>query len=277
MADPVVTALREAAAHRGFRLLASRVRTPGKGDYGKFGLTDPKGKPVLGVGDDGLSASAGDIEAFLRRGDVEFWRQSAAAPAPARPKRTRATPAREGHEPAGAARRAKTSRRQPARKPAPVPSGKERREPKREPPPLRYRSAVPGDASGLDALLGLKGDARGDAGHRMAACRKAGGGVLVAERGTTLVACLAWLPVPALHRAPSGRIATLLVAERRRREGIGTALVEQAAGLLAKAGCASIEAMSDIEIRSAHGFFRKLGFEETSYRFARRLDKQSRK
>lgn len=116
-----------------------------------------------------------------------------------------------------------------------MPSGKERREPKREPPPLRYRSAVPSDATGLDALLGLKGGA-GDVGHRMAACRKAGGGVLVAERGTTLVACLAWLPVPALHRAPSGRIATLLVAERHRREGIGTALVEQAAGLLAKAG-----------------------------------------
>lgn len=29
--------------------------------------------------------------------------------------------------------------------------------------------------------------------------------------------------------------------------------------------------MSNIDIRSAHGFFRRLGFAETSYRFAKTL------
>lgn len=273
MADSVVTALREAAAHRGFRLLASRVRTPGKGDYGKFGLMDRKGKPVLGVDEEGLSATADEIEAFLRRSEIDYWKRSAAAPGPKPAKRSKAAPDPVVEpEPAGMARRAKIPEDRPrAERPVPVAIGRERRVPNPE-PPLRYRLAKAGDAAGLATLLGLEGKAGSEIAGRIAACRKAGGGVLLAERGVP-VGCLAWFPVPALHRAPAGRIATLLVAGRHRREGIGTALVEQAAGLLAKAGCASIEAMSDIDIRSAHDFFRKLGFDETSYRFARSLDK----
>ena len=90
MADPTVTALREAATHRGYRLVASRKRTPGTGDYGKFGLTDPKGRPVLGLGGDGLTASAAEIEDYLRDGEIETWKKSArlvpaAAPAKKRP------------------------------------------------------------------------------------------------------------------------------------------------------------------------------------------------
>jgi hypothetical protein len=46
---------------------------------------------------------------------------------------------------------------------------------------------------------------------------------------------------------------------------------DEAALQLAKAGCASIEAMSGIDIRSAHDFFRRLGFAETSYLFAKPL------
>lgn len=270
MADPVITALREAATHRGLRLVVSRVRTPGKGDYGKFGLTDPKGKAVLGIGADGLTASAGEIEAFLRRSELETWKRSAASPAPpARaakrmmpdppPRPSRPAPSRAG------ARKEKAAAAAEAEPPEPSPA------PKPAPPKLRFRKASTADGAAIDTLLGAGGKARGGAAARIAACRRAGGGVLVAERGT-IVGCLAYLPVPALHRPPSGRIATLFVAERQRREGIGSALVEQAASLLAKAGCTSIEAMSDIEIRSAHGFFRRIGFQETSYRFAKAVE-----
>ncbi|MEI4508650.1 GNAT family N-acetyltransferase [Sphingopyxis sp. CCNWLW2] len=99
---------------------------------------------------------------------------------------------------------------------------------------------------------------------------KPGNGLLVAERDKP-IACLAWTLTPALHRPLSGRIATIIVDEKHRREGVGRALIEAAAALMAKAGCESVEAMSDIDIRSAHGFFRKLGFAETSYRFARSI------
>jgi ribosomal protein S18 acetylase RimI-like enzyme len=272
MADPVLTALRETATHRGLRLVASRVRTPGKGDYGKFGLTDPKGKAVLGVGADGLTASAEEIEQFLRRSELETWQRSAAAvpaPSPARAKKPRppeavpAPPERAG--PASARKERPIAAAKPHRtKPRSAP------EPKPEPPQLRFRQATVADGPAIDALLGIKGKARGEAAARIAACRNAGGGVLVAGRGT-IMACLAYLPVPALHRPASGRIATLFVAERHRREGIGSALVDQAAALFAKAGRTSIEVMSDIEIRSAHGFFRRIGFEETSYRFAKTI------
>lgn len=38
---------------------------------------------------------------------------------------------------------------------------------------------------------------------------------------------------------------------------------------MAAAGCTTCEAMSEIEVRNANGFFRALGFEQQSYRFVR--------
>lgn len=159
---------------------------------------------------------------------------------------------------------AKTSRSaKPARAEKPEKMAPERP----APTPLRIRQAGANDAQSIATLLGNQ---RGDIGLRLAELRKAGGGILVAERGG-IIGCLAFALSPALHRPLSGRIATVLIAERHRREGIGRALVEEASARLAKAGCVSVEAMSDIEIRSAHGFFRRLGFEETSYRFVRAI------
>ena len=70
-------ALREMAANRGCRLVRSRVRTPGKGNYGKFGLKDAKtGKAVLGVGKTGLTATAEEVETYLRGGAASAWKSS---------------------------------------------------------------------------------------------------------------------------------------------------------------------------------------------------------
>lgn len=58
-------ALREMAAHRGFRLVKSRRRKPG-GDFGRYGLKDGAGDPAFGMEGKTVTASASEIEAFLR-------------------------------------------------------------------------------------------------------------------------------------------------------------------------------------------------------------------
>ena len=75
MVDERTTALREMATHQGFRLKASRRRKPG-GDFGKFGLEDADGEPVLGIGNDGLKASADEVETFLRARTRSSWATS---------------------------------------------------------------------------------------------------------------------------------------------------------------------------------------------------------
>jgi hypothetical protein len=45
--------------------------------------------------------------------------------------------------------------------------------------------------------------------------------------------------------------------------------VEAVETRLAERGCAVFEAVSDIDLANAHGFFRRLGFERTSYRLAK--------
>ncbi|URW76048.1 cupin domain-containing protein [Sphingomonas donggukensis] len=72
MADASTDALRAMATHRGLKLKASRRRKAG-GDFGKFGLVDAGGKAVLGIGDDGLTASAAEVEAYLRGAMHADW------------------------------------------------------------------------------------------------------------------------------------------------------------------------------------------------------------
>jgi len=71
-------ALREMAAHRGFKLVASRRRKPG-GDFGLFGLKDAQGKPAFGIKNDALTATAEEIETHLRGVASSAWGSSAKA------------------------------------------------------------------------------------------------------------------------------------------------------------------------------------------------------
>ncbi|WCM25463.1 hypothetical protein NDN01_15555 [Sphingomonas sp. QA11] len=76
MADEKNKALREMARHRGLTLKTSRRRQPG-GDFGRYGLVDAAGKPVLGIGAAGLEASAEEVETFLRDAMRATWKSSA--------------------------------------------------------------------------------------------------------------------------------------------------------------------------------------------------------
>ena len=263
MPDPEHERLKEASANRGLRLVRSRRRTPGVGDYGRYGLTDAEGKPLLGVGKDGLTATAEEIEAYLHKGLVADWKTSLkeTGPAPANPPRRRPPEEAEQERPRPAS--PPKLRSVPPAEPEPEP----------EPAPLTVREAMPRDAETMAALiaeLGFQASA-GDLRRRIAAFRKAGEPPLVAEQGG-VIGCLTWHVMPALHRpAPVGRITMMVVAEKERWRGVGRALVEEAAARFAARGCGLIEVTRNIDLGPAHAFYRRLGFERTSYRFARPL------
>jgi ribosomal protein S18 acetylase RimI-like enzyme len=136
------------------------------------------------------------------------------------------------------------------------------------------REAQPKDAAALAGLiveLGYEVTA-GEVRSRMAMLRKAGRPPLVAVRGD-LIGCLTWHVTPVLHRPkPVGRITMMVVAEAARGQGIGTALVDTALERLRDKGCGLVEVTSNTKRMRAHGFYERLGFERTSYRFAKALD-----
>lgn len=76
MPDETTAALREMAAHRGLKLVASRRRKPG-GDFGKYALTDATGAKTFGFDGDALNATAEEIEAHLRGAASSAWGASA--------------------------------------------------------------------------------------------------------------------------------------------------------------------------------------------------------
>jgi hypothetical protein len=69
--------LRAMAAIRGFRLVKSRIRTPGRKDYGKYGLRDAQtGKEAFGFSRHRLIAGAEEIEEHLRGLAELGWKAS---------------------------------------------------------------------------------------------------------------------------------------------------------------------------------------------------------
>ncbi|MDQ4088462.1 MAG: GNAT family N-acetyltransferase, partial [Pseudomonadota bacterium] len=148
--------------------------------------------------------------------------------------------------------------------------------PKPAPPPepeLVIREAKPADAKALAELIVALGydvtplDIR----RRLALLEGGGQQALVAEKGK-LVGAVTIAETAVLHRPrPVGRLTLLVVAEEARGKGIGKALVGEAANRLKARGCGLLEVTSNMKRLRAHGFYERLGFERTSYRFMRKL------
>lgn len=257
--------LRALAQHRGFKLVKSRRRKPGTGDYGHYGLTDAKsGRHCIGFGDAGLTASAEDIEAYLRGQAKADWKSSLSAP---------------GHKPAAPKRRPKEVEAAPdlarARKAKAPPVRAAPAPPSSPPQPsLIIREAQPKDAEGIAALIGAMEAAPPIATIRrtLAIMKKQGGGALVAVE-EEMIGCAAYQLLSALqHPTSLGRITLLIVKKGARRRGVGTALIDAVESRLREAGCGMSEIVNDIELSNANSFLRGHAYQRSGYRFAREIE-----
>ena len=281
--------LREMAAHRLLKLVKSKRRKPGVGDYGKFGLKDADGKELLGFSKDGLTASAADVENYLRTNAAGTWKQSAdTVPARTVPKKPvpasedenrKAQPTKSNikkHTASAVAKTMLSPKPNPASEHKPD-TKKSRTAPAPQPAPepiLRIRAAKPQDAGALAPLLnqlnGVYLDAK-DAQAGLALVQKANGGTVVAELDE-VIGCCSWVLIPTLQRGQIGRIAMMIVDKAHRRKGVGSAMLGAASEALKKMGCRQIEAMSDIAVSNSHNFFRSVGYDQASYRFVSKID-----
>ena len=141
-------------------------------------------------------------------------------------------------------------------------------------PEPRLRNAKPADAPALAALIRLLGHKVDEKGVRkrinLLATDKLA--PLVATLGKQVVGLCGISLMVAIHRdQPVGRINILVVSEDARGQGIGRLLLEAAESNLRELGCAMVEITSNDRLTAAHAFYRHMGYERTSIRFAKTL------
>jgi GNAT superfamily N-acetyltransferase len=107
---------------------------------------------------------------------------------------------------------------------------------------------------------------------RLERLRIVGDRVMVAEIEGVVVG-LAHLHVsPAIeHEQPTAKLGALIVEEPRRGQGIGSALVAAIEEEARMRKCGLLYLTTGADRAEAHGFYVRLGFEETGKRFARPL------
>ena len=139
---------------------------------------------------------------------------------------------------------------------------------------IEIRAARPEDAEQLVDLIALlehRVDATGIA-RRVAALGIAGIPQLVAAEGDAVYGLCGLHLMTAIHRdAPVGRITILVVREDARGQGLGRRLVSAAEDIMRARGCAFLEITSNRRLEQAHEFYEAIGYERTSFRFAKAL------
>ena len=263
MSDPRLDALAETARNRGLKLVRSRVRTPGKRRFGKAGLADSSGKPIFGMDATGPTAAPDAVEDYLRTLEAKDWGASLDAPEPSRKKAKREAANDSAPEPA----------RAPAA-PAPKAAKPKAAKPKPPPPKPKIREAKTSDAGRLAELIGELGHEMDEKQVRknLNALKKTGELPLVATLDKKIVGMCAVSRRIMINRpAPLGRITSLIVTKDAQGHGIGRMLVEAAETWMRAEGCQLVEVTSNDRLAEAHAFYRHLGYDRTSIRFAKTL------
>ncbi len=266
MSDARIDELAETARHRGLRLVRSRVRTPGKRRFGKVGLTDASGKPILGIDSKGPSASPDEIEDYLRNLGARDWGASldvAVMPRKKKPKKTGQTPRAAANDTEPEVKRLLKHKPSPPAPPAP-----------QEDPKPKLREAKASDSPRLLELIQLLGHEIDEKSVRknLKTLKKSGEMPIVATLDKKIVGLVGVHRMVTVHRkAPVGRIPILIVEKRAQRLGIGRALTEAAEQWCRKQGCGIVEVTSNDRRSEAHAFYRHMGYERTSIRFFKKL------
>jgi ribosomal protein S18 acetylase RimI-like enzyme len=103
--------------------------------------------------------------------------------------------------------------------------------------------------------------------------RMPGAEVLVAEREGTVLGVAGVSQTQLLAQdAPACRVTALAVAPEARRRGVGAALLKAAEEIAREQGCFRVEVTCRPDRHAAHALYRRLGFEERRYRFAKELE-----
>jgi GNAT superfamily N-acetyltransferase len=138
------------------------------------------------------------------------------------------------------------------------------------------RPALPADAPAIAALLTQLGypTTPDEARDRLAALAARGGfdRVIVAEAEGRVVAVMTLHLTPELHRArPLGRVTALVVDESVRGRGVGAQMMAEAERIFRAEGAGLLELTSNMRRVDAHRFYERLGYQRTSFRFAKEL------
>ena len=136
---------------------------------------------------------------------------------------------------------------------------------------IEIRPARQGDAERLAKLVGLL-DHEIDAATLWAhtvELQAAGIPQLVAEEDGVVLGFVGLNRMIVAYRdRPVARITILVTAEEARGRGIGRVLVKAAIDKAREWGCGLLEVTSNERLGEAHRFYRHMGFDQTSKRFA---------
>ena len=229
----------------------------------------------------GPAAKPEEVEDYLRNLGAKDWGASldvAVLPRKRMSTRVRREAANDSEaEPPRRSRAENSIQPEPKRRSAPQrrPSPKAEPSPKPKPAPRpAIRDARPGDAPRLVELISSLGHEIDEKSLRknLRSLKKTGETPLVAILDKRLVGMCGVGRRIVVHRpAPLGRITILVVSTEAQGQGIGRMLVEAAENWMRKKGCSLVEVTSNDRRTAAHAFYRHMGYERTSIRFAKAL------
>lgn len=219
---------------------------------------DASGKPLFGLDSTGPTATPEAVDEFLRSLEAKDWGASLGeAASRSKPKRKPPQPRAQG------AKTPPERTREVVLKPAAAGASKP-----------QIRDAHAADAARLADLINELGHPieTQQVRENLTLLMNRGEPPLVATLNDQIIGmCGVSKRVVITRPAPLGRITSLIVTKESQGEGVGRMLVEAAEAWMRKQGCQLVEVTSNDRRAEAHAFYRHMGYERTSIRFAKTL------